>query len=465
MSLTTLFGGVEPIQVVLAYAATLSIAGFIAALAILVSTLSQRSRDASVQIYVLELAWLFGPALMERLLASWSGSWLRLHDWIATVNDVLRWSSPYFIIEASFGRGIVAAVLRMAVVQTAFAAVFVLAAIVALRPVAARDSRHTRRIGRLAAARHRFRILVRPAVGSDPMFWKECCVARSGGMIRFVAGIVFFIFASAIVFFAYRYATPAFVELLTFGYSSSEAYGERKNFNVFLRAVCTLLYVAWSLEVASLAAAGVTGEREEDTWISLISSPLSGEEILRAKMLGSIWGARGLGLLTIALWCLGLAAGAVHPAGFAAVVIETAIFIWFAAALGVTFSLSAATSARAQAATIGLLATANGLYFLCCVPLGPDSWYFAAGITPLIEAISLLSYEQIAWLFSHPRRDNEIEAIVTCILSTLIYGAAALVLTTKAFVSFDARVDRPRRDHDPSSIRPKQATVVSEDHV
>ena len=81
-----------------------------------------------------------------------------------------------------------------------------------------------------------------------------------------------------------------------------------------------LFYVAWGLGIASLAAAGVVAEREEDTWTSLIATPLSGEEILRAKMFGAVWGTRWLGVLLLAFWLLGLASGAVHPIGFVAVV-------------------------------------------------------------------------------------------------------------------------------------------------
>jgi hypothetical protein len=97
------------------------------------------------------------------------------------------------------------------------------------------------------------------------------------------------------------------------------------------------------------------------------------------------------------------------------------------------------------------LAIVNGLYLLLCIPLRPDTMFCAAGVTPLIEGISLLSYDQIAWIYANPVRTNENEAIATCLLGVLLYGAAALVLTTKAFVSFDDKIDRPRRGWPPVS--------------
>jgi ABC-type transport system involved in multi-copper enzyme maturation permease subunit len=445
MSLTSLFGGVDPAEIVLAYAATLSTAGFLAALSILVSTLSRRARDAGAQVYVLELAWLFGPALVAEIVPRGGGGWLEVYEWIAPVNNVLRMSSPSVLFEGSSTGNLGKMVGIMAGLQTAFAALFVLLAIVLLRPLARREGQSLRRSGWLAAAWRGIRVLPRPEVGDDAMLWKECHVSRSGGLLRFLVRLVLVVVAAVLVYTTCRYAMPAFAELWQHGYSSTEAYQERRVFSLYLRAVCTLVYIAGCLGVATLAAGGVTGEREDDTWTSLITTPLGGEEILHAKMLGAVWGVRSIGLLLLVLWLVGLASGSIHPLGFLAAAIETTVFVWFAAALGVTFSLGARSSARAQAATVGILAAVNGLYLLCCIPLRPDTLFFAAGVTPLIEAISLVSYEDIAWFYTNPRPNNEHEAIATCVLGVLLYAVAALVLTTKAFLSFDERIDRPRR--------------------
>jgi ABC-type Na+ efflux pump permease subunit len=286
------------------------------------------------------------------------------------------------------------------------------------------------------------------------MFWKERHAPRTRGVIRLLVGFVFVFGVAGIAYPTVLFGVPAFVELWQAGYSAGGAYGARIAFNVELRMVCTLLYVACCLGVASLAAAGVAGEREEDTWTSLITTPMDGEEILRAKMFGAVWGMRWCGLLLLVLWLVGLSSGAVHPAGFVAVAVETAVFVWFAAALGVSLSLSSRSSARAQTATMAILVTLNGLYLLCCIPLHPDSMIYMAGVTPLIEAISLLSYESISWLYVNPDRAQETEALLTCLVGVLVYGAAAIVLTTHAIISFDAKVDRPRRGWDQSDEFP-----------
>jgi ABC-type transport system involved in multi-copper enzyme maturation permease subunit len=221
-----------------------------------------------------------------------------------------------------------------------------------------------------------------------------------------------------------------------------------------------VFYVAWALAVASAASTAVVSEREEDTWTSLTSTPLGGEEILRAKMFGAVWGTRWLGFLLLAFWLLGVASGAVHPFGLAAVAVETAVFLWFAAALGVSMSVGAKTSARAQSATMLILLLINGVYLACCLPSsGFDSILVAAGVTPMIEGLSLLSYQDV-WRLFRSVHGRDFEAAMTCVVGVVVYGAAALALTTRAFATFDARIDRPQRNWERPMIAKKDLEIL-----
>jgi ABC-type transport system involved in multi-copper enzyme maturation permease subunit len=443
-SLISLFGGVEPLMVLLSYALTLSTASFLAALAVLVSTLARRPREASMQVYILELAWLVGPQMIARLMALRRASWLDpLYGWIRPVNGLLLQSSPLALMDPSTSIDPIHKALGIIGLQLTFALVFVLLAIVALRRLARRDGGASGRV-------HRF--LPRPAVSDDPMLWKEKYAPRSRGLIKLVIAVVYAIVVAIVIYTTFVAAVPAFVELWYRGYSAAEVYADREVFNVYLRTVCTLVYVGWCLAVASVAAAAVVGEREGDTWTSLITTPMSGEEILRAKMFGAVWGTRWYGLPLLVLWLLGLASGAVHPIGFAAVVIETAVFLWFVAALGVSLSLTAKSSTRALTATLAILAGLNGFYLLCCIPLHPDTIFSAAGVTPMIEWISLLSYHSISWFYTNRDSAYETKALLTCLVGLVLYAAGALYLTTDAFVSFDAKVDRPRRGREPTEM-------------
>ena len=75
-----------------------------------------------------------------------------------------------------------------------------------------------------------------------------------------------------------------------------------------------------------------------------LTTPL---EIIRGTMVGAFWSARWVGLVWSLLALTGLILGAIHPAGFVAVVVFNAVEVWFACAVGTVFSLRSRSSARA----------------------------------------------------------------------------------------------------------------------
>src|SRR5262249_28656971 len=82
----------------------------------------------------------------------------------------------------------------------------------------------------------------------------------------------------------------------------------RLEFNIALRlfsAFWAWIYVQF---LFGAAAEGINGERARNTWLSLIATPLTGWEILRAKMLGPVLRGRGGALTLIGLWTVGLMA-------------------------------------------------------------------------------------------------------------------------------------------------------------
>jgi len=97
----------------------------------------------------------------------------------------------------------------------------------------------------------------------------------------------------------------------------------------------------------------VAAERERDTWLGLIATPLPGREILKGKILGSIWRMRGVAFLMPALWSVGLLSGSLHPLGFLAAVVL----------LGVTGVLCCGLVLRRTFARTGLAVL--GLGFVC----------------------------------------------------------------------------------------------------
>jgi hypothetical protein len=159
----------------------------------------------------------------------------------------------------------------------------------------------------------------------------------------------------------------------------------RLEFNIALRQFSAFWAWGYVLELYGAAVEGVKRERERGTWLGLIATPLSGWEILRAKMLGPVLSRLRGTFILIALWTVGLMAGAVHPLGFLAAVTGLAAVAWFCSALGVSRSLREGGMKRAGhplALVVRRVA--------------------AVGVTMLVGAISsalawssLLSYEDV----------------------------------------------------------------------
>jgi hypothetical protein len=211
----------------------------------------------------------------------------------------------------------------------------------------------------------------------------------------------------------------------------------------------TTVYCLWVLGVATGAAGRLTGEREEDTWISLISTPLTPVEIVRAKMLGALWATRWIGLIWGALIVLGVTLGGLHPIGAVAVTIATGAYLAFACALGTFFSARSKSSARAVTATVASMIAFNGGYLFAAAPvlaiLRPmRTFIFLAGVTPLVEVFSLLSYSDVR-AFPSPWRSGEsvLDGIATYLLSIVTYLGVAGLLSWDALRNFDDVNGRP----------------------
>jgi ABC-type transport system involved in multi-copper enzyme maturation permease subunit len=198
---------------------------------------------------------------------------------------------------------------------------------------------------------------------------------------------------------------------------------------------------------ACAAASGLTSEREDDTWIGLISTPLTAYEIVAAKMFGAFWGMRLLLVLWLGFLFTGVILGAIHPFGLAAEVVATAAFVGFGCALGTFYSLRARNSARALTATIGTLILFNGVYLLLLIPVRMESMIRLIGVTPFVEGMVLLSYSDVNSLVRSGFSDNSpnfIDAAFTCFVSVVLHAIAAGGLTLVTIETFDDVLDRPR---------------------
>jgi ABC-type transport system involved in multi-copper enzyme maturation permease subunit len=450
-SLLTLFGGIDPQALLLGDAAILATAYFLAGLSMLVSVLSRRPREAVGAAYVLTAFWLFGPVVIEPLLPEVLGSGSPALPWLQAAYEWLWPASPLMLVTNAQGLfmggpdALKQLVGWMIGSQLVYGTLLIALATWQLRPAYRRqEGRAGRRPRRLART---WRWFPRPPCGDDPVFWKEARVAPSGaGWVRRLTKLFGTLLVGSIVIGLLYGSKDAFHEVWAngYGYHGYQQYFRRMGFNFGLRFGWTGLFALWMLWLGSLTAASLTSEREQDTWISLLATPLEGREILRGKILGALWATRGFPVLLALLWLLGLASGSVHPLALPVVLPLVALETWFVVALGTYSSLYCQTTWRAQAWTQGVVI---GPHVCCMMPL-PSLFY--------LIGFGMFSYADFAGLLELPRAINTIDFshpgewigallvlayVVFCIVG---YVTAAFLLTRGAFNGFDTVADRPR---------------------
>jgi hypothetical protein len=279
--------------------------------------------------------------------------------------------------------------------------------------------------------------------GENPVLWKELHTARPRGLGVVVGGVIVLGLTALIGYGTYKFARPAFLEWYAGGTVTGPAISD---FNEFLRIVTSWVEFFTLLIAAGIAAEGVTAERARETWDGLIATPLDRRAILQAKMIGAAWRVRwGLFLLGV-LWSVGLLAGALHPAGFAAALVLLGVATWFMVALGTFMSLFARDTAQASNRTLIPVLLLSGSFLLCYVPTSHATILMGIGSAPFVNWLTLMSYREIGEIVSRQGSFSQmtlatsaspIRVVAACLLGMAAHAAAAAGLSRAALDRFD----------------------------
>jgi ABC-type Na+ efflux pump permease subunit len=281
------------------------------------------------------------------------------------------------------------------------------------------------------------------------MIWKECSGAIvSRNLLSTIVTSVFLLAAiGGLGYLAYYVGAPAFIELLNNGYGGYQ-YEARDDLNAAVRVLTAALYVLLLFMLAGVAATSFTSEREKDTWVSLIGTPLEAGEIITGKFLGALWRVRFVLGLLVLCWLFGLALGAIHPLAFLLIVGLTVMDAMFVAAVGCSVSLRMTSSARAIAVTVGTLLFAKGGYMFCCIPIfrngSADTSLFAIGLTPFLVTFATATYNEVhEYLFT----GNHYWAdwMVTGVVCLMVHSFIIVMLGLESTNRFEIVADRPNR--------------------
>jgi ABC-type transport system involved in multi-copper enzyme maturation permease subunit len=446
VSLLLLYGGLNPQNVFYVYLGTFALIVFLAGTSMLVSTLARRPRDAILAAYGILAFWLLVPPAIEPFAhhlgfpLGWvepANDWLMasnpINVWLQATNVIIDWATrrprPVWFVW-----GFESLFYWMVGIQCTVGLMFLLLAVAGLRPLRGtswpggkpRTGWWARLSDRLRAMAHSHEaaplvqneLLATPRrrapCGDDPMLWKERHI-RLGGGLKWLRSRPVALFCCVLLgCFLFDAMYPIVGDFVR-GRRNASSWSE---FAAALRFTSLGLALIGMLPIAAAAATSVTGEREQDTWISLATTLLTPAEIIRAKQFGAVWSARWIGLALLVLWGAGILLGALHPLGVIAAAAIVATTAWLTAAVGVAASTRAKNSIRALAITFVaafLFGVASGwppMFWAALAPSGENApWWsssrsvvnYAEGwpLAGLEISVALLAlYATCAWLIS-----------------------------------------------------------------
>jgi ABC-type transport system involved in multi-copper enzyme maturation permease subunit len=484
LALLQFFGGIDPELVLAGFAATLMVVLSLSALSIAASVLSRKARDAIALTYLLAVAYVLLSGIFFVLCSAPPLRWtLDVFGYTVTSEDVgypFVTGNPFVMVPYVVnmrGRGgtdLFTALGHFTLFHAIVIALLIGWAGWRLRAIALIQmfggSRQpllrrlwARRSMETAPARRPRRVVAktnRPAVGDQPVLWKEVFVdagLRLSGFGRLVIfGLVGLSFVPAGFIFWFTIVDPGSWRGTGTWWSAGRWREFGDGMNVYLRSAGTVAASLVFLAVAIRGAGAVSGERDRHTMDALLTTPLSGKTIVWGKWWGCILGMRWAWAWIFGIWVLTLAAGGVHPIMFPAAVISIAVYASGFAWIGMFCSLHCRTTLRATMAAILLSVFCGGGYFLvfvmcCVVPLsfsrGPDGDFFEV----IVSFLSSFSPPvNLGWLpiqdFDNEREttltDRDIPYAPFWILGLLAWGFLSFVLSNACVNKFRQMANR-----------------------
>lgn len=412
LSLLQFLGGIEPRLVLLATGMTLATVVSLSAIGAAASVEMARTRDAVILAYAIPVGYV--------ALSAYCLSLKDAPGWSGTV-DIFAFGNPFRVAGQLGGSSKPDQMLATASWYIGFhglvsAIAFAFAVVRLRRSSEPSGARGSKRRGRARARKH-------PPVGDDPVVWREMYVepGSGGGLIRRL--FLFAILAAILLPLAAIIWKTMLTTNPSFEYFGADRYSPLKDFqgraNTWVSASTCGLGMLMLLRAAVRGASAVAGERDRDTWLSLIGTPLTTVEILRGKWMGCVWGQRDLLYLLTGVWGIGVVTGSVNLFILAPVAASLVVYLNAFAWLGIRSSITARNSRAAIARAVPQALFLGGGYWLvigCCMmgcafssARGDGLMYFSAfvvGATPpcVLGMGPLVNFELLSRIGSEESR-------------------------------------------------------------
>ena len=459
VSMVQFMGGVDPTLVLATTAATMACVASLAALSILNSVFSRRSRDAIAATYLCGVGYLALSGLSWFLLfpplRPWLESLFPNSRWPENAVYVLNTGNPISMISLlgnQFATGIAMENLVLSYLRDFLlfhGIVFFIcctAAVAWLRAISLKQIQGStpRTWFRRREARH-------PAPWQDSLVWKELFV-ESGLKLNMVGRIVAVLLVAA--------------ALLTLWLAWEQSDNNRRFFDavdVWVRTSGTIGACLRLLAVAGRAATSVSQERDRHTMDAVLTCPVSTDEILFSKWVGAVLSDRRSWVFLSGVYLVGILFGAINWLTLPLVIFAWLVYASVVALIGLFCSVTCKSSLWATVLAYlytGLAGVGHWLLWSCCLFSGifhsgyppPEFlWKFQAGLTPpiaLAASFCIPGTGSGLWGSPGPRADasnRAAEWLLFGLIGLACWGVISLLLwraLSNSFGLYCGRADR-----------------------
>jgi hypothetical protein len=233
----------------------------------------------------------------------------------------------------------------------------------------------------------------------------------------------------------------------------------RVEFNFLMRLFTVSLSYFLLLAAAGLGFEGIAAERRRGTWTSLLATPLLGRDIMRAKLLATLWRFRiGLGTLVL-IWVLDLLLGSLHPLGFVLSLLVFAGWLWFVAVWAMCAAIKVTDPSRdaqgSRSLLMMLVSSTAALPYLLPGGLNSVLWGFCSPLLALwLTQFSYRDLGNLTFYDVYPHlewigiRSGEgaIPVCLTSLLGIVVPAFGGLWFWRHGVKHFDRLVGRPWRE-------------------
>ena len=317
-----------------------------------ISAISKRGRDALLVVYLIEVVLMLGSIFASGSVggSGWfSEVSLDLFNPFATLGPLI-WDEQIAPSVLTGSAWLVLGGLGLAVASWR------------LRPSCLRDDSGSRRDSRRVRRAWSHRV---PPVGERPMLWKELHIERAGSMGRvgrWIGGLLVVWLALGSLILGGMVLRAGSIDAEPWAVGTLAAwYGGP--------AILISFLIQWSIGLR--AGVAIASERERGTWDGLLTSPLTGAEIIRGKLWGSLHALRWLIVAAFMAWTISWACEAMTNRQYVSALADTLCWSGLMAATGVAMSLRTATATKAMGATLaawlGAYLTLAVIAFVVCL--------------------------------------------------------------------------------------------------